>query len=124
MATQAESRLSRKIMTEMRINGIFCFKVHGSALMMAGLPDIICCVDGIFLGLETKMPGHRKNTSARQDYVHSLIEASDGLVYVVTSVQEALDAVKKARKLQRRIRQSLIIENSPFNQSVIDEDPA
>lgn len=104
-------------MNELRINGIFCFKVHGSALMMAGLPDIICCVGGLFVGLETKMPGHRKNTSARQDYVHSLIQSADGLVFVVTSVKEAMEAVAEARKLQRRPRRRIIIENAINDQS-------
>lgn len=90
---QAESRLSRKIMTEIRANGYFCFKVHGSEHMMAGLPDIIVCANGHFIGLETKMPGEEHNTSPRQDYVHGLIRDAGGSAIVITSVQEALQAI-------------------------------
>lgn len=96
--TQPESKLSRSIMTAIRAEGHFCFKVHGSEHMMAGLPDIVVCARGLFIGLETKMPGKRTNTSARQDFVHDQIRGAGGKVYVVTSVDEALSIVRAALK--------------------------
>src|SRR4249920_3292201 len=93
---QKESRLSQKIMTELRQHGAFVFKVWGNDQMLAGLPDIICCYQGHFYGFETKMPGKRQHTSARQDYVHELIRNSGGVAVVVTSVQEALDIMLMA----------------------------
>ena len=95
--TQRESRLSRKIQEALRAQGIFCFKVHGSANMMAGLPDIIACVGGYFVGLEVKHPETRSDVSERQKFVHSQIRRSSGHVFVVCSVQEALDAVSSFR---------------------------
>lgn len=91
---QGESKLSREIMLDLRAEGWFCFKVHGSEHMMAGLPDIIVCAEGYFFGIETKMPGKRGNTSARQDYVHGLIEASGGSAFVVTSRLEAVRVIR------------------------------
>jgi Holliday junction resolvase len=96
MMAQAESRRSRKIMEELRGLGYFCFKVHGSEYMMAGLPDVIVCANGRFIGLETKMPDKSDNTSPRQDYVHGLIREAGGTACVVTTVQEALDAINEA----------------------------
>ena len=93
---QAESRLSRKIMTTLRAHGYFCFKVHGSELMMAGLPDIIVCAEGLFIGLETKMPGKELNTSARQDFVHEQIQMAGGTAVVVNSELAALQAIEQA----------------------------
>lgn len=95
MGSQPESRLSRQIMTALRLEGYFCFKVHGSETMMAGLPDIVVCARGHFIGLETKMPQKRSNTSARQDFVHQQIRDSGGKVEVVCSVSEALEAVAR-----------------------------
>lgn len=92
---QAEAKLSRKIMNALRLEGHFCFKVHGSEFMMAGLPDIIVCAEGLFIGLETKLPSTRGNVSPRQVYVHSLINAAEGTALVVCSVDEALEAVRK-----------------------------
>lgn len=93
---QKESRLSRQIMTALRVEGWFCFKIHGTELVMAGLPDVIVCAEGIFIGLETKNPDKRDNTSSRQDYVHDQIREAGGAAYVVTSAAEAVDVVRAA----------------------------
>lgn len=92
---QAESRLSRKIMTKIRAEGHFCFKVHGSEYMMSGLPDIIVCAEGHFIGLETKMPGEEHDTSVKQRYVHGLIRDAGGTAYVVSSVEQALEVIRQ-----------------------------
>jgi hypothetical protein len=92
--TQRESRLSRQIMDALRLEGYFCFKVHGSEYMMAGLPDIMVCAEGHFIGLETKLPESRGNVSPVQRLVHTKIENAGGAAQVVCSVQEALKVVK------------------------------
>lgn len=94
--SQPESKLSRKIMDRLRLEGYFAFKVHGSEFMMAGLPDIVVCAEGRFIGLETKLPSTRGNVSPRQAYVHSQIEHAGGVAVVVCSPQEAIDAIKTA----------------------------
>ena len=83
-------------MEALRAEGYFCFKVHGSEKMMAGLPDVIVCAEGLFIGLETKMPDKRTNTSARQEFVHDQIRAAKGQAVVVCSVEEALEVVGRA----------------------------
>ena len=93
---QAESKLSRKIMDRLRLEGYFTFKVHGSEFMMSGLCDIIVCAEGKFIGLETKLPSTRGNVSPRQAYVHTLIQHAGGVAAVVCSPQEAIDVVKEA----------------------------
>lgn len=98
MTTQREARISQAIMAALRKDGVFCFKVHGSALMMSGLPDIIACVDGMFIGLETKVPEKRKNTSPIQRRVHELIGAAGGHVEVVCGPSEALALVAGVRE--------------------------
>lgn len=82
-------------MTALRARGWFCFKVHGSEMMMAGLPDVIVCAEGLFIGLETKMPSKHTDTSARQDYVHELIRNAHGVATVVTSVNHAIQVVEQ-----------------------------
>ena len=93
---QRESKLSREIMQALRAEGWFCFKVHGSEFTMAGLPDIIVCAEGKFIGLETKLPDKRTNTSPRQDYVHARIREAGGEAHVVSSVAEAVELVRRA----------------------------
>lgn len=96
--SQPESKLSRKIRTALLREGAFVFKVWGSAATMAGLPDLIGCVDGLFFGFEVKMPGKESNTSLRQDFVHGLIRKAGGFVVIVSSKEEAIDALDRCRQ--------------------------
>ena len=84
---QPEARISRAIQKRLKERGAFCFKVHGSEHMMAGLPDIIACYRGLFVGFEVKTATGR--VSDRQVYVHKQIERADGEVHVVRSVDDA-----------------------------------
>lgn len=94
--SQPESKLSRKIMDALRARGWFCFKVHGSEYMMAGLPDILVCAEGLFIGLETKLPSTRGNVSPRQMYVRSQIQNAAGTSEIVCSPEEAIVVVENA----------------------------
>ena len=38
---------------------VFFWKEHGGPYGVSGVPDIICCYKGRFLGLEAKLPGSR-----------------------------------------------------------------
>lgn len=93
MTKQRESKLSQQIMNALRARGIFCFKVHGSEMMESGLPDIIACVGGSFVGLETKHPETRDDVSPKQALIHKRIRLSGGMATVVCSVAEALEVV-------------------------------
>lgn len=101
---QRESRLSRKIIDALELEGYFAFKVHGSEYMMAGLPDIIVCAKGYYIGLEVKLPETRDNTSLRQKYVHTKIRKSGGVAEVVCSPTEALEVVANAIDAVARIQ--------------------
>lgn len=87
---QRESRLSRRIIKELKLAGGFWFKIWGNEHMMAGLPDIIGCYRGLFVAFETKNPEKRHDTSVRQEYVHGLIRKAGGTVYVIVSPEEAV----------------------------------
>lgn len=93
MSRQAESKLSGQIMDALRARGYFAFKVHGGPATMNGLPDIIVCVEGLFIGLETKMPAKRDNVSEIQKLRHQQIGEAGGYAGVVCGVTEALELV-------------------------------
>lgn len=104
---QPESKLSRAIKAMIRARGGYCVKIHGSALMEAGTPDILACIPvkvysrtgddrhsivGLFVGIETKMPDGK--VSAIQKYRHQQIRSSSGVIIVARSVQEAVQALE------------------------------
>lgn len=80
-------------MEAFRAEGWFCFKVHGSELTMAGLPDVIVCAEGYFIGVETKQPGREGNTSRRQEYVHTKIQQAGGIAFVASDVKSTVSRI-------------------------------
>ena len=83
---QPEAKVGKKIREYLTAHGAFVFKVHGGPTMMAGLPDLIACVDGRFVGIEVKMPGNKP--SKRQLYVHDIMRRSGAEVIVAYGVED------------------------------------
>ena len=94
-----ESTLTRQIITALREHGGFWFKTHGSAYQVAGLPDIIGCYRGRFVGLEVKLPGGENTLSLRQRVMLERIEQHGGISNVVTSKRGALDVLGRVDSL-------------------------
>ena len=88
---QPEAKIGRKIRAYLEDQGAFIFKIHGGPQMMAGLPDLICCYEGRFFGIEVKQPGQRP--TPRQEFVHSLIKRAGGEVVVATCVEDVMHLV-------------------------------
>lgn len=84
--SQPEARIGRSIRKWFEDRGAFVFKVHGSEMMMVGLPDLMVCYRGHFIGIEVKQPGQRP--TPRQTYVHGLIRAAGGRAIVATSIDD------------------------------------
>jgi Holliday junction resolvase len=94
---QGESKRSRTIMSDLHDkygSKVFCFKVHGSQYMMAGLPDIVGVCHGQFFAFETKM--EKGKASKIQRLIHRKIKAAGGVVSVIRSSQEAIDLIEEA----------------------------
>lgn len=89
---QPEARIGKKIREYLESKGAFVFKVHGGPQMMAGLPDLIVCFEGCFIGVEVKQPGQKP--TARQLFVHSLIKRAGGEVVVATCVEDVYDVLE------------------------------
>lgn len=98
--TQPESRLQRKIQEALKRSGAFVFKVHGGEHMMSGLPDLVICYRGVFIGLEVKMPGGK--VSPIQRLRHKQIREARGVCHVVYGVDDALAVIALVdQKIQR-----------------------
>ncbi len=85
---QPEAKIAHKIRDALAKRGAFVFKVHGGPMMMAGLPDLIVCYKGRFIGLEVKMPGN--NSSPVQELVGGKIRDAQGEWGVVYSIEDAM----------------------------------
>jgi len=62
--------------------------------MITGFPDLIGCVNGLFIGIEVKLPGKEKTLTERQILVlDELREKGKALAFMCTSPEEAVKIV-------------------------------
>lgn len=80
----------------------------GSPFQTPGIPDLVMCLDGIFVAMEVKLahPGESHNhavlrATPQQRNQIRLINTAGGIAAVVTSVEEALDLLAAVRDRQR-----------------------
>ena len=88
-----ESNLARSILRALQQRGGFWFKVHGHPGQRRGIPDIIGCYKGRFIGLELKVPDRRGRVTELQKQVLEEISQAGGIGQVVTSKEEALQVL-------------------------------
>ena len=70
----------------------FCWKQHGGKFGTAGLPDIICCVNGRFVAFEVKTPDGK--LTKLQEITIQHIKDAKGSAYKVTSLQEVKEIIQ------------------------------
>ena len=69
-----------------RVPRCFAWKEHGGMYGSAGIPDVICCLDGRFFAFEVKTPEGRL-TKLQEQTIHR-IKVAGGHAYVVRSVED------------------------------------
>lgn len=72
---------------------IFFWKEHGGPYGSAGIPDIICCYKGRFLGLEVKLPGGR--LTELQKRAIEKINCAGGIACRVESVEDVREIITR-----------------------------
>ena len=78
---------------------VFFWKEHGSVYGTNGVPDIICCYKGRFLGLECKRPGGR--LTELQKRAIKKINRAGGVACRVESVEDVKSVIERV-DLERR----------------------
>lgn len=81
-----EKEIENKIKAYLKSKDIFYFKEHGGAYGTAGIPDLICCVKGKFVGLEVKTSTGK--VSALQEVMLRRIRKANGIAEIVRSVDD------------------------------------
>jgi hypothetical protein len=83
-----EAALSKKMVAVLRQRGAWAVKTHGDARQRRGLPDILACYRGVFLGLEVKLPSNSNGLTKLQAATLNHIDKADGVGTCVRSVAE------------------------------------
>lgn len=80
-------------------------------MQMVGVPDLIFCIHGLFIGAEVKhqkpgesVAGARGRATAGQQVQIARINNAGGMSGVVISVEETLDLINRAFEKQETVR--------------------
>ena len=81
MAMTPEKRVKDKVKIILDQMGVWHFSPASNGYGRAGIPDIICCVNGSFLAIECK--AGKGDTTALQDREIAAIRRANGVAIVV-----------------------------------------
>ena len=90
-----ETKLQKKVQDYIESIGGYCFKVHGSAYMKSGIPDVIVCYKGYFIGIECKI-GKNKMSSLQEEHRDMIVRAGGIhiLAYKLDDVKQVIEILK------------------------------
>lgn len=90
----SEKTIENKIKGYLDAIGAYHIKTHGNMFSKAGTPDIIACVNGVFVAIEVKKPGGV--VSALQMANIKLINNAGGTAFVAYSLDDVKRELRKA----------------------------
>lgn len=91
MATTPEKKVKDKVVKILKARGVYYFFPATHGFGRSGVPDIVCCVRGFFLGIECK--AGKNKTTPLQDRELEAIAAAGGRSLVIN--EENIDLVEK-----------------------------
>ena len=87
-----ESVLQKQVIEWLRSIGAYVVNIHGSPMQERGIPDLLICYLGHFVGMELKVPG--KEPDDYQEYHLERIVAAGGVGCSVTTLDEAKKIIR------------------------------
>lgn len=81
-----EKNIENKIKNYLKSKGAYYFKHHGNQFSQVGVPDIIACYKGRFIGIEVK--NETGKTSPLQDVNLKMINDAGGIGIVARCVED------------------------------------
>lgn len=94
-----ELAFQKRVIKYLNDNRIYHFRYTASTTF--GLPDIICIVDGLFVGLELKNPNRKGKASDLQKLTAKAINESGGLAYYNIETIEEVEAIIEEARVKR-----------------------
>jgi Holliday junction resolvase len=97
MASTPEKKVKDKVVKLLKQHGVYYFYPVTSGYGSSGVPDVVCCVNGYFLGIECKA-GNNKPTPLQEKNL-SAIRAAGGIALVIneTNIHEVEVQLQRMR---------------------------
>jgi len=88
-----EKKIEDQIKKHLKQRGAYFIKVHGNAYMKKGIPDILACYRGHFLGIEVKDIGKKPS---EQQVIHiDNINIAGGTAFYTDNLQEVVNVLDR-----------------------------
>ena len=83
-----EGRVKEQVKRWLKARGVWFFMPVSNGMGAHGIPDLICCWRGAFIGIECKAPGKRGNVSELQKMQIAGIRTAGGVALVVDDASQ------------------------------------
>ena len=103
MATTPEGKIKKNTDKMLKELGVWYFKPQSGPYGPSGIPDYICCVRGLIMGIEAKSGPTKKPTALQQQCMNKIV-AAGGTCFVVyddKTIQQVADWVENHLGLWR-----------------------
>ena len=118
MAQTPEGRVKDQIKKLLKQYGIWFYMPVQNGMGVVGIPDLVCCYEGLFIGIETKAPNKKPTTfeqrwnkaTPNQKNRLTEIQQAGGIAFVaddVEQVRQLLNEIKPLVDLNRNARSLL-----------------
>lgn len=97
MTSKSEKQIENEIKHYLNEIGAYHVKIHGSSFQKPGIPDILACYRGHFLGLEVK---NETGRPSQAQLIHiDNINNAEGIARIVRSVEDVHAIIQSIDKL-------------------------
>ena len=97
MASKGETKVVKDIKSGLQeaYPGCFLFKVNGNGFQKNGIPDLVGCIRGRFVGIEVKDPKNKTyGATLLQLQIIETIKEAGGIAGVATTLEEAKELIE------------------------------
>lgn len=89
-----EGKVKAAVKKYLRDQGVWFWMPVSNGMGQVGIPDFICCFNGMFIAIETKAPGKLSGVTANQQRVIDEIKSHGGLALVVDNVDSLIPTIE------------------------------
>ena len=89
-----ESQLVTQIKNYLALKGAYCEKIFGGGFQSAGIPDILVCYRGRFVGIEVKSPTKKGRGSDIQKLKILNIRKANGIAFFTDNLDDVKTVIE------------------------------
>lgn len=87
-----ERDITGQIVDYLHVRGAWLLKTRGGLGQRRGVPDIVCCIRGLFVAIEVKRPKGVVTAWQREELTK--IDLADGVAFVARSLEDVMAVVE------------------------------